>query len=481
VALTNVVLPAATIAAACVVLRLLRKPLKERPTYLSWDAGRWERAFLLAASFAFAVILITPAVVALRRRINLSHINDVIYSRPRSSSVALYLTIAVAVIAFTVFMILYLWPKLMSPLHTVDKFHSLKALSFTFVLIAVLLIPPSIAVAGVTPLLESKACSSGGYANIGFFIGQTREALFFGEYRTRPEEGGGRRRILSMPLSQVEQLFLGRQAEDARCDKELDTQSFMQAINALGSDKLSVRISAIYALERIAETSVGEPYRQSIIRIVTSYIRERAPWPANCDVRSPRRLPDTYKPLEEVSDFLSRALPRLHTRAPDIDAAIDTLTGWDPDLRRDAGPIFLENLDLRKAFLDHANLQHTLLSGSHLEFADLRNAHLEEATLMRANLVGADLQDAHLEGTSFFETDLRGADLSGAHIDKRTVFEYATANADTKWPSGFDAKAAGVDFSDKPVLVCSYLPPPSSQSDATPKAVPARKAPSEDD
>ena len=64
--------------------------------------------------------------------------------------------------------------------------------------------------------------------------------------------------------------------------------------------------------------------------------------------------------------------------------------------------------------------------------AGLREADLRGADLHNANLKGADLFVADLFGTDLWGADLRGADL-----------RLARYNADTKWPEGFDPKAAG--------------------------------------
>jgi uncharacterized protein YjbI with pentapeptide repeats len=56
----------------------------------------------------------------------------------------------------------------------------------------------------------------------------------------------------------------------------------------------------------------------------------------------------------------------------------------------------------------------------------------------RGDLTGAYLQGADLQGA-----DLQGADLRAAHLQKAQL-RGAQANADTKWPDGFDWRAAGV-------------------------------------
>ncbi len=88
--------------------------------------------------------------------------------------------------------------------------------------------------------------------------------------------------------------------------------------------------------------------------------------------------------------------------------------------RARSGDIYLSGVDLSNARLVGANL-----GGADLIGANLGGANLGGANLSRARLIGANLSEANL----------RGADLSRA-----------TANSKTKFPDGFDAKAAGVRF-----------------------------------
>jgi uncharacterized protein YjbI with pentapeptide repeats len=69
--------------------------------------------------------------------------------------------------------------------------------------------------------------------------------------------------------------------------------------------------------------------------------------------------------------------------------------------------------------------------------ADLRGANLNDADLWAANL-----REANLRGANLREANLAGADLSEAFL-RDAHLRLARYNADTKWPEGFDPKAAG--------------------------------------
>jgi hypothetical protein len=89
-----------------------------------------------------------------------------------------------------------------------------------------------------------------------------------------------------------------------------------------------------------------------------------------------------------------------------------------------------------RAKLPQAGLVAANLQGASLIGASLIGASLHGASLMRANLIGASLMRANLIGAELNGTNLEGADLEGAYYD-----------ANTKWPEGFDPKAAGAEFS----------------------------------
>ena len=89
---------------------------------------------------------------------------------------------------------------------------------------------------------------------------------------------------------------------------------------------------------------------------------------------------------------------------------------------------YLSGATLSRAYLTMADLTRADLTG-----ATLYGATLSGATLSRADLSGAYLSGAYLYGATLYGADLTGADLSGARADRYT-----------RWPAGFDPKAAGV-------------------------------------
>jgi hypothetical protein len=63
------------------------------------------------------------------------------------------------------------------------------------------------------------------------------------------------------------------------------TDRFTKAVEQLGSDKMAVRLGAIYALERISKDSPRDHW--SIMETLTAYVREHAPWPPRQALTNP--------------------------------------------------------------------------------------------------------------------------------------------------------------------------------------------------
>jgi hypothetical protein len=243
------------------------------------------------------------------------------------------------------------------------------------------------------------------------------------------------------------QVTLGRRQLEIMREGQL-TERFSRAIEQLGSDKLDVRLGAIYALERIAVASVDE--RGPILEVLTAYVRGHSPWPPSGWDYS------NGTPHDPEPDL--RYLRSLQFRAPDV-AAVVTILGRRPPEWREPEELLLSRVDLRLAYLRRANLDRANLRNANLRRvqaraarlrgAKLKYANLIEARLDRADLRGAELGGANLRGADLRGADLRGADLTGAKLDG------VVADAATSWPDGFTPPA-------------SALPPPDPEQEAQP-------------
>jgi Pentapeptide repeats (8 copies) len=190
------------------------------------------------------------------------------------------------------------------------------------------------------------------------------------------------------------------------------TDRFTAAVEQLGSDKMTVRLGAIYALERISRDSWRD--HGTIMETLTAFVRERAKWPpvlANPFAKLQGSAGETAgkhapeQPANEAEPASSQIRP-----ATDIQAAL-TVLGHRGEAARKQDEAAERRLDLRDT-----DLRGALLSKAHLERAILVDAHLEGALLVEAHLEGADLAVAYLNKVAFWNADLKGAILQGADL-----------------------------------------------------------------
>lgn len=104
--------------------------------------------------------------------------------------------------------------------------------------------------------------------------------------------------------------------------------------------------------------------------------------------------------------------------------------------------------DLRKANLDDSDIFEVDLSD-----VDLREATFLNASFFVVEMNQTDLRDADLRNSDLAVVDLRGADLRGADLRWKEAndiqFDHASYDSRTKWPKGFDPKAAGAILVDE--------------------------------
>jgi hypothetical protein len=188
------------------------------------------------------------------------------------------------------------------------------------------------------------------------------------------------------------------------------TDRFTKAIDQLGSSNKTVRIGAIFALERIARDSLNDESAkytlQSITYTLATFVRESQP--------SARTQNSSY-------------IQMLKIRAPDVQAAMTVLCRSPLcDNRVGASNADLRNLNRTDLRLDLSwtDLRRASLSGARLDGINLWGARLEGANLRRAHLRCAGLSDAHLgrfnpkdKTYHKYGADLSGADLTDAYLD----------------------------------------------------------------
>jgi uncharacterized protein YjbI with pentapeptide repeats len=276
------------------------------------------------------------------------------------------------------------------------------------------------------------------------------------------------------------------------------TDRYTKAIDQLGSDRLSVRLGAIYALERIMIDSQRD--HPTVVEVLAAFVREHARNatlvhevdPSGRDSRAPEQK---AAPASALATDVQAALTVIGRRPQgreergclnlrgavlaNADLTRANLTGVDLTHADLAGATMIKALvadaDLRQASLADADLTYATLRLSDLDMADLRHADLTladltgatlrraslgGAVLLRASLDGAVLSDADLTGANLNATFLPGADLTRARLDKAnliaadltgaTMHEATLNGAWLTVPgvAGADANLTGVEMAD---------------------------------
>jgi hypothetical protein len=210
------------------------------------------------------------------------------------------------------------------------------------------------------------------------------------------------------------------------------TERYTRAVEQLGSDKLELRLGAIYALERIARDS--EPDHWPIMEILTAYVRERAPW-KEPEQRSKEEISPSE--MQQMQDHQSR--PKLATDIQAVLTVIGRRTRTHEkgeDQRLD-----LSHTNLRGASLTDAQLQGAILDDAQLQGAGLYRAQLQGASLYHAQLQGAGFYRAQLQGASLYRAQLQEASFLGAQLQRANLRDVQLQEADL-----FDAQLQGANL-----------------------------------
>jgi Pentapeptide repeats (8 copies) len=210
--------------------------------------------------------------------------------------------------------------------------------------------------------------------------------------------------------------------------QEQATERFARALDQLGSEQLEVRLGGIYGLERIAARGAG------VVAEGGAYHP-----PAADDPGSLSWWPSQDR--VQVSEVLSAYVRTTSRRPPVGPPTGSTLASRQPDVQAAATVLARRTVLAGDPPLD---LSGSLLAGAQLGRARLARVNLRGADLRGAELGDADLAGAHLDQALLCGARLQAADLGGASLAG------ARASADTRWPAGFDWRAAGARL----VTVC---------------------------
>ncbi len=177
------------------------------------------------------------------------------------------------------------------------------------------------------------------------------------------------------------------------------------AIEHLGHESNSVRMSGTYQLFHLAKDTEDEDLRQTVMDILCAHIRQTT---------GEDKYKEKYKtkPSEEIQGLLTLLFTQKHDVFEDcpINLQGSYLNGATLSQAR------LKKTNLREAQLQGADIRQTQLQGADLTASRLQGAYLEEAQLQDANLSRTQLQEANLSRTQLQNANLREAQLQRADL-----------------------------------------------------------------
>jgi hypothetical protein len=226
----QVLIPALAIGAGYGLLRLLfrRGRLARDPARLR-DEGNKRREAILGYLSTFAAMLV-PTAVVLGFRLR-AHRGLPLHHLTRNEVVVLCLGFAVfllfaAIVARESRAALFRIPR------GVRTWSASRQAAVVAGLCAVFAIPAMIAAAACVPFTEAKACTVDGYEERGLLVGETSDRIYLGELSEL------HRRLAVLPLSKVEETFIGDEAWEATCEYPSDVVDTPDPDEADGGDPL---------------------------------------------------------------------------------------------------------------------------------------------------------------------------------------------------------------------------------------------------
>lgn len=206
---------------------------------------------------------------------------------------------------------------------------------------------------------------------------------------------------------------------------QIITELFSRSVEQLGHDQSSVRMGAIYSLERVARDSAQD--HSVVMEVVASYIRDQShivngedisqrPYPGR-DIHAAITVLDRLNLIENAPCICLinvdlRGVDFANKKFNNSDLARSNLSGYETNLF---------HVSLR-----NANCYRTNLSGTQLKQADLSGARIEQANLSEARMKDCNLAEADLR-----KADLRGAKyLTVSQIQKAKNWQEAIYDPD---------------------------------------------------
>jgi len=201
------------------------------------------------------------------------------------------------------------------------------------------------------------------------------------------------------------------------------TDRFIRAMEQLGSEKLEIRLGAIFALERIARDSKKDD--DAIMEILTHYIRTYSPWPP----KDFKHVKLEFPALDTSKSYLEKELP------DDIKAILSIIR------RRRTYSMDLSNTDLHDAELYGTVLYNVNFSGANLSGANFVSSELKYTNFSNAALTNAYFDKADAEGTYFINANLTKASFMLTNLKSAIFAKEIYSAPDSKPNQKYEQKA----------------------------------------
>jgi uncharacterized protein YjbI with pentapeptide repeats len=215
--------------------------------------------------------------------------------------------------------------------------------------------------------------------------------------------------------------------------EEQMTNRFSKAAELLGHENISVRMAALYALERIANDS-DKDY-DVIMETIAAYIRSLNPLiepekETTEDTNAAMNILGQRKRKNSISSLNSINLSKLKLTSKKKDFSDFSFLGVNFS-KSDLRYVNFSKSELKEAIFNQSTLNHANFTYAHLPRSTIIKASLENANFTHANLISADLQGsnlndsilnmAHCTNTNFSDAQLRNADLQNASLHKANL------------------------------------------------------------
>jgi hypothetical protein len=198
----QVLLPSLIVGALYALFRVLRRDRGSAPSLHRWRDGSEFRRRVLLRYLLVAALLLVPGAIVLGVRQLVPGGRDPDFAW----LIAGYLVMLLPAVAF------HEVRAILSMHYPGGRWNKVGIAALVAGVYAAAAVPAMIAAAAGLPFNDARVCTTTDFEEDGVLVGQSGDRIYLGEKRT------DHRRLAVFPLSQVEELFIGDEADQAACD-----------------------------------------------------------------------------------------------------------------------------------------------------------------------------------------------------------------------------------------------------------------------